>query len=287
MRALRVDQRVFDWLKNGAGGQVQSTFSRSCNIRWGENLIPLLHPELGMAPGGVILHPPADGDWRLQPGDPVSWDRSGQRLVTPRRSISLSGARCWRNGPPLSAVQMTDRAAEEAWALVEREGRGTMAQAIRAPIGETEPLTNFGPLALDLGREVVQRLGEGGDAVALLPRLVGLGEGLTPSGDDLLIGLLAVTHFGSVALDQGLVSRVQLLATAIAARAPRATTAVSAHYLRQAAQGAFSERAEAAATALLSGLSSPDPLTQLLTSGHSSGTDTLIGMVFGLKLFSK
>ena len=66
-------------------------------------------------------------------------------------------------------------------------------------------------------------------APGLARRLLGLGPGLTPSGDDLLAGLLLGARAFGVPLAD--------LAEVIAEQAPRRTTALSARLLRHAIEG--------------------------------------------------
>jgi hypothetical protein len=92
-------------------------------------------------------------------------------------------------------------------------------------------------------------------------RLAGRGSGLTPSGDDILIGYVA-----GLALFHG----DRATARAIAAVARRRTTALSATLLRHAAEGELPEPAHAA-------LERGD-VAPLLSWGHSSGRSLLVGL---------
>jgi hypothetical protein len=99
--------------------------------------------------------------------------------------------------------------------------------------------------------------------------LVGLGHGLTPSGDDFLAGALAALD----ALDQ--TNMHAALARAVIAAADR-TTPLSATFLRAAAAGHVGESLHAMIAAVLTG----DGDAALATArriGHTSGWDTLAG----------
>lgn len=113
----------------------------------------------------------------------------------------------------------------------------------------------------------------------VLSRLVGLGVGLTPSGDDFIVGALAIAQARSLSggLGEELIDIVDDLG--------RTTTSVSQHYLMSAARGRFSKSVIDVVDAVLCGDSPMDSaafetaIKALLDHGSTSGTDTLAGMV--------
>jgi hypothetical protein len=116
-------------------------------------------------------------------------------------------------------------------------------------------------------------------AAALGPTvdLIGLGVGLTPSGDDYLVGLLA--GFAATGDPVGIE-----LGAAIAALAPARTTTIGASAITHAARGCFTERLHDVLIALAGGR-----LTNLATAieqatayGATSGSDTLVGLFAGI-----
>ena len=104
----------------------------------------------------------------------------------------------------------------------------------------------------------------------------GQGPGLTPSNDDTLLGLLLSAHLDS---------RIQVtgLAPFFAQTPPldALTTLVSAHYLRYAEQGVFATPLHA----LAQGMRAPEEVSAavaaVLSLGHFSGADTLLGVWLG------
>jgi hypothetical protein len=109
--------------------------------------------------------------------------------------------------------------------------------------------------------------------------LLGLGPGLTPSGDDLLCGVLVALHATSRR------DVATALYAAIAAAAPTATSPLSCAFLRAAGEGlAFAELHDAI-TAMLR--ADPDGITRAITKlariGHTSGWDALAGAALGLQ----
>ena len=104
-------------------------------------------------------------------------------------------------------------------------------------------------------------------------RLLGRGQGLTPSGDDVLIGFIAMCAHAH--REWGLPDPAPL-AAALAARAPGRTTAVSAALLAEAARGRFAPVVGAVCRASSAEL--PAALARLAAVGATSGLDTLVGV---------
>lgn len=115
-------------------------------------------------------------------------------------------------------------------------------------------------------------------ASSCLSRLVGLGIGLTPSGDDFLCGILA----GLSLSGKGTSSFALLLRDQIKSCLSR-TNDISRTFLRCALQNHFSPAVLSLAKSPLS-LEIRDSFKEI---GHSSGMDTLYGIFFLLDLIEK
>jgi hypothetical protein len=117
-------------------------------------------------------------------------------------------------------------------------------------------------------------LGSGDDqrAAAAADAVLGLGPGLTPSGDDLLAGLLVTCH--------GLqgVPGAASLGRHVARRAPARTTALSAALLACAVTGAAAPPALDLVDAVAGRRPLPPALRSMLAVGHTSGHDTARGV---------
>jgi hypothetical protein len=118
-----------------------------------------------------------------------------------------------------------------------------------------------------------------------LSALVGLGEGLTPSGDDVLVGLLAGLDAAREASADAAALRERLRAEL--ERGASRTTRLAAQMLDAAAAGFYAEPV----LGLLQTLALPRPgakaleqaVADLLAVGHRSGADTLRGIVAALE----
>lgn len=117
------------------------------------------------------------------------------------------------------------------------------------------------------------------DAAGHARELVGLGAGLTPSGDDVLCGLLAGVHTLAPALGTvGLQRRVERTGSAVLIDAEERTTALSAALLDHAHRGELARPARGLLRALLGRTPLAAALAALLRVGHSSGRDLAAGL---------
>jgi hypothetical protein len=124
------------------------------------------------------------------------------------------------------------------------------------------------------------RTGDLGRAAVAAKRLVGLGPGLTPSGDDILAGLLVTLRVLGGAPEQALAGAI---AEAVLPTAYDRTTALSATLLHCAARG----QAGREVAAVLRGLTGAEPLgpaaARLRAAGHTSGADLIWGIALGTR----
>ena len=116
-------------------------------------------------------------------------------------------------------------------------------------------------------------------------RIVGLGPGLTPSGDDILCGLLVSLRLVGDAVRHGrrAVWLADWLGAAVTADAGTRTTALAATLLHCAAAGG----AGAEVAAVLRGVAGHEPpalpVRRLLAVGHTSGADLAQGVLAGCR----
>ena len=126
------------------------------------------------------------------------------------------------------------------------------------------------PPPLTPPRHSLREWGEG-NPTACAGDLVGLGPGLTPSGDDFLIGALAMLD----ALEQ--TNMHAALGDAVVAAAGR-TSPLSASFLRAAAAGHVGENLHMMIAAVLTG-DTDAAVAAAARIGHTSGWDALAGAV--------
>jgi hypothetical protein len=213
----------------------------------------------------------SDGPLAANPGDIVRL--ADGRLDFPDGSaLLLSSARTWQPPPP-PAARIDPPARAELLRAVALEILARAPLAGLAPL--LGPLFNlpFPPLAAELraAADCLAALRSGADPVSALSKILGLGRGLTPSGDDFIAGYLLAEARSRSALP----GKDSLIPAAYAK-----TTTLSASLIECAALGSADERLLQACDALITGALPPTEIYALLSAyGSSSGLDAFAGMV--------
>jgi len=121
---------------------------------------------------------------------------------------------------------------------------------------------------------------------ASLHSLFGLGTGLTPSGDDLILGLLLTTNRCQTWITDR--SDLERMNQDVIRTARARTTSLSASLIECAAMGQADERLVGALDGILTGNSPIDACAQdLLSWGSTSGVDALAGMAVAITGFDR
>ncbi len=111
-----------------------------------------------------------------------------------------------------------------------------------------------------------------------LLRYLGLGNGLTPAGDDFLVGFLLAQYFLNKVFPSS--ASFEDLKTCILAEAKKQTTALSTAMLNCALEGTADERLLACLSWIAEGKPPVEKVRAgILSYGSSSGVDTLAGML--------
>jgi hypothetical protein len=266
-------------------GRVESVHAAAINLRFGSWLATVARESVGGLPMGIQLAGEPHLD-RLgaTSGMLVQLDRA--HLVVPDAALTaaLEGATSWSPAMPLLPLMSPDaRACRAAAALqlaapvVPRIGLAPLLPALAG-----QPQAARDTLAARIGPSLAELLeslaaNDPVRAAAHARTLVGLGPGATPSGDDLLVGLLA----GLAAICHPL---AEALASRIAGHAQGRTTALSEQFLADAGHLRFSERAQRTTVAILTGGPEElgDAIEATLAWGASSGADLLAGILIGI-----
>ena len=288
--ALALENIAIVALGNDAGrillanthGEVLAVFRRSFYIRFGDDVV-CVGPE-GLRRGPLnALCTLADQltwpSWGLVPGARVS--RTGSTLRVGRDpAFDFAGAQIWQPpaAPAFSRATLQSGLALLAASARQRApgGLGALLSALPGPFDETpgDPLLQA---ALPPIRAIRSWMGA---ALAGSPAppppvesLIGLGPGLTPSGDDFLCGAMTALHYlGHAAIAQRLAQHALPVAA-------RDTNLISAAYLRCASTGHASIVLFDALESLVVGGDAhlARRLDAVHAVGHTSGWDSLAG----------
>ncbi|GAA3216198.1 DUF2877 domain-containing protein [Oerskovia jenensis] len=226
-------------------------------------LVPVTGPDRWLVPGG--LHVTSEREW------------VGLLALARRTGATCSTVSCdtWLDAATRCDLTLPARPSLPSPAAAEAASAGARADALAAWSASSPP---HAPASLDRARRPVLALAAAAVADPYEPdavrRLVGAGPGTTPTGDDLLVGMLAGLLAGA---DR---SRAHRLGATVLGLLHR-TTRASRHELAAAVDGRFGEALRDVVTTLTEPGATPDavlrPAARLATWGASSGRDQAHG----------
>jgi uncharacterized protein DUF2877 len=240
-------------------GSLHSVFDRVLNLSWYDGHLLTLQ-----GPGWLVA--PFAAELTRLPG-----------------TCALPGGRAWRedNGLALDGLTLDWRAATVADTTMPESARPP--SAILSAVLSQCSASAAPALSSVTAVRARARIAEGlsyhlpDEFLAGARELIGLGEGLTPAGDDCVVGVLAVLHrFAPSWLRQH-----SAITVSIAARAAAATTTIAGEFLVHALDGRFAETV----IELLTGKTTDAverAAARLLHTGATSGADTLVGIRLAL-----
>ncbi len=263
---------------------VHSVFTRASNLKLKDNsrLLTLTRVDEADLPQGIRLNTPPDFSFKmLHSGDQFT-SRSGiLSCVTARLTIDLRLAQRWKCNLKTLAVSLEDVSTLDAW-----QRAVTIVNNYRLLTETQEPVAQYitcKMAQLTTGLVAATSSMDHLAAIENAAGLIGLGPGLTPAGDDFLVGYLAGL-WGTAGRIPERVQFVTNLGRAVA-RLSRHTNEISGTYLTHAAHARVSGRLLDLARAIKQGQGSADlhPVTLLsLQVGHTSGLEATTGLLLGL-----
>lgn len=266
LKAARWGELAAQTLERWPMGRIAALFDSSFYLEVDDALVCVGDERLGNGPLNVATTSRLPGSWK------ALGLRMGETVAVVGRSATV-----WHPPPfpkienrqPANPTEMLSLVA--ARAPMEGLSRVILKEEGNCLVRMTRPAVE------SLSRWLVVDDGQPPPRSALLD-LLGLGPGLTPSGDDLLGGLLIALH------GRGLHDQVTALSREIATLATGRTTSISRAHLRAAMNGQANETIHEICNGLLAGgtVDWPVLLDRVDTIGHSSGWDMLAGMVIGI-----
>ncbi|MGC4098173.1 MAG: DUF2877 domain-containing protein [Nitrospira sp.] len=280
-------------------GTVHSVFHQACNLRLDSHaLLTLLLSNQANLPNGIRIDAASQPSFLnlIRVGQPVACRGGILRIGEAGFSIDLRTARSWRidlKGVSIDLSQPSQaRAWAVAWSELNRSARKSglsrtiidLYSCSRQPLGDSAALECFMPSSGHAVPALLQatRNVQADTAKTSLRPLIGLGPGLTPSGDDFLVGYLA--GLWSTTDNSPLRDTILAALDRELSETARTTTDISCTYLRSAAQGHVSEPMAKLARRLkhANDIASVRTAAQVaLQVGHTSGTDGVLGLLLG------
>ena len=272
---------------------VHSVFHSALNLRLnGENgLLTLVASTESDLPQGIRLNTPVGFSFEESlTGETAVCKNSILHFEKCPLTVQLSGAWRWKCDLPALKFDTRNPAVSAAWSFVwdalnERQrqmGSEVIADDLLHPGDSAQASVSrmAGEAMHDLVDTTRQYVLTDNSAVR---KLIGLGAGLTPTGDDLLVGYLA----GLWCTVQNGNERIQFISSLgkrVVDLSPR-TNDISWTYLYHAVQGQVSSRLANLAEAICIGGNLNhlfDVAENAMQVGHTSGMDTVTGLLIGL-----
>jgi hypothetical protein len=298
MKAVTETPSARAWLESASAPCVMHVFDRAVNLYDDEaGVLSLVGHLLGAEPFAIVIQParrvdsrPRFADW-LDADSPVKIEPA--KLSAGRIHVLLNGAQLWDPLLPWDDLR------------AKRERILAWKETLTGLLGSSAPAGGLAGLAVDddRGRQapgvvaqaivdrargpalgLVDSLAQGDNDAAIIAarQLAGLGGGLTPSGDDFIVGAMyALRLVGDWAwadqtgrvLAEAAGPKTVRISQAWLDAAARGEASMTWHRMCQAVMGDDEARVEAAAR-------------DLLAVGHTSGADALTGFLLVVRAFS-
>jgi len=255
IRSLSVTPEVNDWLANTRHPGILHVFDQACNlVNEEKRVLSIVTTEIGNGPFNLVVENRGLFSEKIQFGSPVSI--SGARLSIGDLTFSTRDAKRWSPGPNWKKLHDS------------RSGIQSQCAALTMPNSELSD-------ALRRSLTFAFASGDLSASMAIASKLAGLGYGLTPAGDDFILGALyamLIIHPQEV---------VNQLVNEIVSTAAPLTTTLSAAWLRAAGRGEAGPAWHEFFSALLHANSVQIQFTmnKLLATGASSGAEALAGFI--------
>ncbi|RVU27931.1 DUF2877 domain-containing protein [Streptomyces antnestii] len=275
-------------------GVVEGVFRRTVNILMPDDMLISLSAHDGAdAPRTLITDVDHWSDRGISPGQAVLFTPPTITLGAPATPthVQVEGAGEWHPITPSLANLGPDDLTVAAHALDRLVREHGSPGGLLGPSPAAPPMEVAVTRALAEGRDLLTQAVASADEPAMrraFLALIGLGPGLTPSGDDFLTALALLSALPG----SGLTPLARVLSHVLREH-PGRTTRLSAATLDEALRG----RALAPLLDLVHTLSHTsghtearvtrslrNPVRDVLAIGHTSGTDILSGLVTGLRL---
>lgn len=293
MTALAASNDIHLIMEKSPKGYVHSVFNSSFNLAFGEHLVHIGALENGLAPFGIGMDPESSQllTKLLRVNEEVFWDDFSKSIVFPKGiTLSLSHVD-WTNLKlepftyELSVVKdnfmfIAEKLLQDDWHTGLGETEEEKKRIIRYLL---EPELSTDSVVLDKLKSLESLVydSDGLEAEKVFDYWIGRGLGLTPSGDDCITGMCAVLS-AFEGTDQ---SFIQYVKSYLAERGRKRTTHIALEYLLYATENKFHSHLLGLCYVMNKPRGSEflEALEEMKKIGHTSGADTLVGVLLGIK----
>lgn len=272
-------------LFKNAEGRVHSCFSNGFNIQMVDSLIFIGNNKNGLLPFGIHLK--EEDTYRavssVKNGDDVKWNSHSNCIEFLNFSISIDGSQSFKNEITPLKSETFDRSFEQYCFYLRllnvRTGLDIspygFLQKLQSSNKEMHKAESY--LILLIKAAIID------DDILIdkvLKYFLGRGQGLTPSGDDMIVGFLAfdaISHFLSEKFYGKIAKKIE---------GESITTDIAKEYIRYALKREYSSTVTDLINSIACGNDRlKESFRNLLGVGHSSGLDTILGILIGMLTF--
>ena len=307
-RAIVAGRRVISACNEGVTGYIHSIFDKTVNIgfRDSNSLITVGWSDADLAPSMLVASMDCVGSWReagLNIGDAVHFTANNIYTNHSILAHSIRAATIWEPKGPVylqSLPHLNHKVIQKRCGEVAR-----YIEVNQRKLGSRNSMVNLSDFLNDECCEEDLFLREFAKGIRMLflyavqgrdsfinpvNRLLGLGSGLTPSGDDFLAGFLLGLHFVEAVFQRPCGMRTRL-SEAVNHSMRAQTNGISQHFLRLAIHGEWGRASENFMIALFQNDCLNDEFCSIidkkLSYGAASGMDELLGMMLAIDVAVK
>ncbi len=272
------------WVKSAEGlkkseksGKVHSIYKNVVNLFIDEQIFSIHNSKIPMTPLSIII----DDELDMKPGDVVLFVKRGFKIGN--ELVEYEKAKLWNPCIEKLIDFQQCRAGLEAVkaSLIEYKGNTGYADSAIEPMGEKDDFLTailrkrVWELKKNFSKESLENMNVW---EPFFKENIGAGIGLTPSGDDFIIGLLfAIKCSGNNEIFEKLVETI--------VKNIERTNDISGAFLKCACKGEFGEKLHDLLSAIADSKKSLKyEVENIASTGHSSGVDTLNGIIIGWEL---
>jgi len=255
IEALQISDAARDWLAHSRRPHILHVFDHACNlINERREVLCLVPPQIGCGPFNLVIEAGTLFSAHLDVQSRIFIH--ADQLDLDDLTIGIRSARPWSSSPN--------------WRLLHGKRREMLDQLTSLPIPDSLPLL---PNRLISDFALALAAADISSALAMTRQLAGLGPGLTPAGDDFILGAVLaawIVHPPGVG---------RALAEEIANSAAPLTTSLSAAWLRSAGRGEAGILWHEFFDTLISmdKVQIQEAAGAILAMGETSGADALAG----------
>jgi len=236
-------------------GKVHSVFENAVNITASDQLISIVHKKFFNGPNRIVLD---DFSFSLFQNCEIVKFEQDKLFFSNGITINIKNSKRWNSPVKKICIEKLDTSAVSYYLKNHSFIKSSLIEKFKFAVkSQNKELFNYN-----------------------VEQVLGLGFGLTPSGDDFLVGFLSASHFFDALIPfDFLLKNIKIDYTK--------TNFISAEYLRYSYEGRISELVANTIFSVSEKKASADFwLKNLISTGATSGYDTLLGILTAMEVYN-